>query len=120
VFSPEHIPHDEKLFVQFQRTRENNTVVNEKNEKKEKKSVSSEESSQTETSDVTSEGSAEELEFEWDVKWNSLYCGYNLQDKDRTITTGTLAVSRSTSMPILISNRCFKKRNWCLQMAYRF
>jgi len=118
VFSPEHIPHDEKLFVQFHNmpsnrggTRENNnnTVVNETKEKKEKKSVSSEESSETETSEVTTEGSAEDLEFEWDVKWNSLYCGYNLQDNDRTITTGTSVISRSTSMPILISNRCFKK-----------
>jgi hypothetical protein len=114
VFSPEHIPHDEKLFVQFHNlpgnkggAKENNNTV--ANVKKEQKSVSSDESSQTETSDATSEGSAEDLEFEWDVKWNSLYCGYNLQDSDRTITTGTSAVSRSTSMPILISNRCFKK-----------
>jgi hypothetical protein len=112
VFSPEHIPHDEKLFVQFHNLPSNRggnreSTVNNNTERKEKKSVSSEESSQTETSDASSEGS--DMEFEWDVKWNSLYCGYNLLDNDRTITTGTSAVSRSSSMPILISNRSFKK-----------
>jgi len=97
VFSPEHIPHDEKLYVH------DCVAVADTHTK-------------TESSEVTEDSAAEsnseegdEVEFSWDSKWNSLYCGYSLADDDRTVTIGNSLVARSTSMPILISNRSFKK-----------
>jgi len=61
-----------------------------------------------ESNETSSENkSGEDREFGWDQKWNSLYCGYTLIDNK--ITTGTGPVAKTSSMPILISNRSFKK-----------
>jgi len=103
VFSPEHIPHDVKLYVQNSPTLMPTSGYTKTTMTREPplKSTSSEKSS--------SEDVSEDMEFSWDARWNSLYCGYTLQDDDRIIATGNSLVARSSSMPILISNRSFKK-----------
>jgi len=118
VFSPEHIPHDVNLYVEcYVVSPEKTTPVTtgrlsgtRKSEVKEGNSGEKEKEEPGEKQQVEEESEeSEEMEFSWDGKWNSLYCGYNLQDNDRMITMGNSLVARSSSMPILISNRCFKK-----------
>jgi hypothetical protein len=116
VFSPEHIPHGVKLYVHCTVSCPTPTTMTTTAATTNLKSVTKEQSNSSENSN--SEGSkqsessrevSEDMEFSWDAKWNSLYCGYTLQDNDRTLSSGNTLVSRSSSMPILISNRAFKK-----------
>jgi hypothetical protein len=90
VFSPEHIPDDEMLHVQIDIPVQPVTVhLNDK---------------QYEYC-----WDSEDKDFAWNNMWNSLYCGYTLLNDCRTIRSGTSILSRSVSIPILISNRCFHK-----------
>jgi len=124
VFSPEHIPHDEKLYVQFTSprnlprsplTHSHNRIKSKSNSGVSSHETSEEEKKASHTDEESNETSSEnnilgeDREFCWDAKWNTLYCGYTLSDGDRCIKAGTSQVARSSSMPILISNRSFKK-----------
>jgi len=48
-------------------------------------------------------------EFCWDEEWNSLYCGYGLSEGNRKIYADRSTLSRCTSLPVAISNRSFIK-----------
>jgi len=87
VFSPEHVPDNEVFYVKFDG---------------EVKPVMVYMQSEIEKSN------GKESTWRWSYEWNRLYCGYSI-DHGCRVQTKKSFMCRSTSLPILISNRNFKK-----------
>jgi len=90
VFSPDHIPTEEILYVEFliPLIQPDMVILPLRN------------GLLTESKDRA---------FCWDEEWNNLYCGYGLSEGNRKIYAERSTLSRCTSLPVAISNRSFTK-----------
>jgi len=89
VFSPEHVPENEILYVTFSVPILPVTVHLD----------------QCVGETITIRDSY----FNWDKQWNSTYCGYGLSEENRKLYSKKSPQMRSRSLPIAISNRSFDK-----------
>jgi len=87
VFSPDHVPTEEILYVEFLIPLIQPMVILRNGLLPESR----------------------DREFCWNVEWNNLYCGYGLSEGNRKIYAERSTLSRCNSLPVAISNRSFIK-----------